>query len=43
MTPRDSIHCVEDILKYCGDILTISKNLTKEEFMSQILSQETKK
>ncbi|OGR54060.1 MAG: hypothetical protein A3I11_06465 [Elusimicrobia bacterium RIFCSPLOWO2_02_FULL_39_32] len=39
MTKRDPIDCIEDILKYSRDILAISKNLSKQEFTSNIEKQ----
>ncbi|MBI2119935.1 MAG: DUF86 domain-containing protein [Elusimicrobia bacterium] len=39
MISRDPLDCIEDILKYCRDVLVILKNLSKKEFESNIEKQ----
>ena len=39
MTKREPTDCLEDILKYSGDMLAISRDLSREEFDSNIEKQ----
>ncbi len=39
MTKRDPRACIEDILKHSDDVLTLSKNISKEQFESNLEKQ----